>query len=326
MSATRRNILANTAARDAFISGVKLLKQEDSGTTTSDFGIPGAARPVSTYDLFLIWHHRSMNQETPPGNPSGRNAAHRGPVFPAWHRVMLLLLEANLQRVLTDSNFGLPYWDWAADGDQPAASQPASAVWDPSCMGGSGTPVPDGPFAFVATDPASWRVRIEVGPAGNLRSANRGLRRRLAAPPPAGVRTLPTTAHQAAAIDIAEYDSPDWDSDTEGFRNRVEGWVGDPSGGPGLHNRVHVWVGGDMSPATSPNDPVFYLNHCNVDRLWEAWLVKHGRTYVPDMTAGTDLKGHRINDAIASPLSATTATPGEVLDVYANYSYDVLPS
>ena len=31
-----------------------------------------------------------------------------------------------------------------------------------------------------------------------------------------------------------------------------------------------------MAPATSPNDPVFYLNHCNVDRIWEAWLVNQG--------------------------------------------------
>src|SRR5829696_1697483 len=44
-----------------------------------------------------------------------------------------------------------------------------------------------------------------------------------------------------------------------------------------MHNQVHVWIGGDMGPATSPNDPVFYLNHCNVDRIWEAWLVNQGR-------------------------------------------------
>ena len=24
-----------------------------------------------------------------------------------------------------------------------------------------------------------------------------------------------------------------------------------------------------------PNDPVFYLNHCNVDRIWEGWMQKH---------------------------------------------------
>ena len=79
-----------------------------------------------------------------------------------------------------------------------------------------------------------------------------------------------------------------------------------------------------MEPSSSPNDPVFYLNHCNVDRIWESWLTTHGRTYLPDMSAGTALKGHRIDDAIASPLGSG-GTPRTVLDVSQNYSYDVLP-
>jgi tyrosinase len=325
MSAVRRNILSSTAARDSFISGVKLLKKEDSGAKTNDFGIPGTVLPISTYDLFVIWHHLSMSRLTPAGNPAGRNAAHRGPVFPAWHRVMLLLLEANLQRVLPDPMFGLPYWDWAADGDLPQASQPNASLWGLGYMGGTGSPVSDGPFAFHAADPDSWRVRIEISPLGQMRSTNRGLRRRLAAPPPAGLATLPTSPYQATALGITTYDTIDWDADSAGFRNQLEGWIGGPPDGPGLHNRVHVWVGGDMSPSTSPNDPVFYLNHCNVDRLWESWLSKNGRVYVPDMTAGADLLGHRIDDPIASPLSSDTATPGSVLDVSANYTYDLLP-
>ena len=49
-----------------------------------------------------------------------------------------------------------------------------------------------------------------------------------------------------------------------------------------MHNLVHRWVGGSMGPGTSPNDPVFFLHHCNVDRIWvslahwECW--KHIRT------------------------------------------------
>lgn len=325
MSAIRKNILADATARDAFINGVKLLKGEDSGTRTDDFGIPGPPRAVSTYDLFVIWHHLSMNQLTPPGNPSGRNAAHRGPVFLPWHRVMLLLMEANLQRVLADATFGLPYWDWAADGNLPPASQPASPLWGAACMGGQGSPIGNGPFAFNSANPNSWRVRIEIGPTGQLRATNRGLRRAFALPPPTGARTLPSTAFQAPALGIGVYDSANWDTSTTGFRNHVEGWRGGPPGEPGLHNRVHQWVGGDMTPSTSPNDPVFYLNHCNVDRQWESWLSSNGRSYVPDMTAGPDLKGHRINDPIASPLSSSTATPGSVLDVSAHYTYDALP-
>jgi tyrosinase len=90
-----------------------------------------------------------------------------------------------------------------------------------------------------------------------------------------------------------------------------------------LHNRVHVFIGGDMSPASSPNDPVFFLNHCNVDRIWEAWLHKHGRTYVPGDNAPDTLKGHRLHDQLTSLISAPT-TPAAVLDVTSQYVYDSL--
>jgi len=81
MAVTRKNILTDTAVRDKFIQGVKLLKQENSGRTTVDFSIPGPAQSVSTYDLFVVWHHRAMMTLTPPGNSAGRNAAHRGRFF-----------------------------------------------------------------------------------------------------------------------------------------------------------------------------------------------------------------------------------------------------
>ena len=40
----------------------------------------------------------------------------------------------------------------------------------------------------------------------------------------------------------------------------------------GIHGSVHIWVGGTMSDASvSPADPVFWLHHANLDRLWWAW-------------------------------------------------------
>jgi tyrosinase len=322
MAVIRKNILGDAAVRDQFIRGVKLLKAEDSGSTTSDFGVPGASLPVSTYDLFVIWHHRAMMTETPPGNSSGRNAAHRGPVFCPWHRVMLMVLERNLQRVLADPAFGLPYWDWGADGDRSQAQQLASPLWAPECLGGSGSPVSTGPFRYDEADPASWRVKIEGTIGAEIAIADRGLNRDLADDIP----TLPTTAHATNALGLSIYDAPPWSVGSVGFRNRLEGWTADPgSQAPWLHNRVHVWVGGDMSPSTSPNDPVFYLNHCNVDRIWERWLASFGRTYVPDATAPDTLAGHRIDDPIVSPIGGGTLTPRQVLDVSNIYTYDVLP-
>ena len=46
------------------------------------------------------------------------------------------------------------------------------------------------------------------------------------------------------------------------------------------HDSVHVLVGGNgglmIDPDTAAQDPIFWLHHCNVDRLWEVWLRKGG--------------------------------------------------
>jgi len=40
------------------------------------------------------------------------------------------------------------------------------------------------------------------------------------------------------------------------------------------HNNVHRWVGGTMSTGLSPADPIFWLHHANIDRLWHQWQKK----------------------------------------------------
>jgi tyrosinase len=134
----------------------------------------------------------------------------------------------------------------------------------------------------------------------------------------------------------ARYDAPPYNersgrppSTSASFRNRLEGWLtrqGDPPG-PGLHNRVHTWIGGDMLFGTSPNDPVFFLNHCNVDRIWAEWQEATGIGYEP-VSAGPP--GHNLNDQLrfvdpAGP-GMPAITPGGSLDFRAlGYSYDTLP-
>lgn len=40
----------------------------------------------------------------------------------------------------------------------------------------------------------------------------------------------------------------------------------------GIHNDVHNWVGGTMGNImVSPADPVFWLHHAQIDRLWSIW-------------------------------------------------------
>lgn len=40
----------------------------------------------------------------------------------------------------------------------------------------------------------------------------------------------------------------------------------------GLHNTVHNWVGGTMADITvSPSDPLFWMHHAEIDRIWSVW-------------------------------------------------------
>lgn len=44
----------------------------------------------------------------------------------------------------------------------------------------------------------------------------------------------------------------------------------------GVHGSVHVRTGGDMgSVGTAGYDPIFYLHHANIDRLWADWQATH---------------------------------------------------
>lgn len=37
------------------------------------------------------------------------------------------------------------------------------------------------------------------------------------------------------------------------------------------HDFVHVWVGGTMNSGASPADPIFYLHHNMIDKIWQDW-------------------------------------------------------
>jgi len=62
--------------------------------------------------------------------------------------------------------------------------------------------------------------------------------------------------------------------DDSSFSNSLEG----------VHDDMHVWTGGDMeSVPTSAFDPIFFMHHCNVDRMWAKWqkLNPQGSSTIP---------------------------------------------
>jgi Common central domain of tyrosinase len=60
-----------------------------------------------------------------------------------------------------------------------------------------------------------------------------------------------------------------------------------PKGLEEYHNTVHMWVGGNTMPypMQSPNDPMFWLHHANVDRIWAEWQVKNP-SVLPPLSGG----------------------------------------
>jgi tyrosinase len=245
-----------------------------------------ALKANGTYDSYVQIHVDNV--------PS----AHFGPAFCPWHREFLRRFELDLQAV--DPTVTLPYWDWTVD-DHPSAS-----LWGPDLMGGDG----DGPDGEVTTGPFASAGGHWPMPVGRVPYLTREMGR--------WVPTLPTAGDVTRVMAATRYDVPPWTTtETSGFRNPFEGWV-PTSSAPNLHNRVHVWVGGAMAPMTSPNDPVFFLHHANVDRLWAQWQRANPTATYP---ISTGRPGHSLNDPMA-PWGGGS-TPASVLDHWAlGYHYD----
>ena len=49
----------------------------------------------------------------------------------------------------------------------------------------------------------------------------------------------------------------------------------------GAHVDVHVAVGGTMNSGSSPADPLFWLHHANIDRLWAQWQSDYPQAKTP---------------------------------------------
>ena len=92
------------------------------------------------------------------------------------------------------------------------------------------------------------------------------------------------------------------------------------------HNQVHGMVGGIMgSTLTAAQDPVFFVHHANVDRLWDLWLANNSLNADPtsDSIWGGTSFGFFDENA-----NAVSMTPCDVLRAaqQLNYIYDTEPA
>ena len=289
------------AQQKAFVDAVIALKKKPSLMHPND-----ANR--GRYDDFVEVHLNAMMVMMHGGQSWGHLAAAFGP----WHRVLLQQFELELQKI--DATVTIPYWDWA-DAD-------VGPLWNKEFLGGDGDPnkefkVTTGSFAF---DSGQWPIRVkdQANQAGFLRRRMGKL-----------ANKLPDAKSVNAAMAFNTYDLDPWEDSLRDPQDTAQWAAFRPSLEISLHNTVHRWMGGNMMDMSSPNDPVFWLHHCNIDRLWGEWQRGSGHAYLPQTGGPT---GHNVNDAMifhepGKPAPwAGSQTPASVLDYKAmGNSYDTDP-
>jgi tyrosinase len=211
---------------------------------------------------------------------------HGMPTFVHWHRHYILNFELICGQLIGDPDFALAYWNWSAkDGIIPNpffdVNQLNVQFWNDPSNAQSNNWSPD-PVTTVGTRALSKGQGLQDDP----------------------------DAGQDFTQDFI--DGIKQETDFAVFTGQLEG---------SPHNNGHVITGGangHMVNGMSPLDPIFWLHHCNIDRIWAEWETA-GNT-----TPGFNLSySNQFVDGNGQPV--TTASSASALDFAAmNYTYDTL--
>ncbi|HEU0052849.1 MAG TPA: tyrosinase family protein [Longimicrobium sp.] len=98
------------------------------------------------------------------------------------------------------------------------------------------------------------------------------------------------------------------------------------------HNLVHVAVGGTdglmSNPDVAARDPIFWLHHSNIDRMWEGWLALGGGRHNPEVTGIVVARFYSTRFYFHDENGNEVVMQGsEILDTVGqlDYAYDKLP-
>ncbi|MEC4818240.1 MAG: tyrosinase family protein [Scytonema sp. PMC 1069.18] len=271
----RKNVVDLTPEeKSAFVQAIQTLKQT----------FPEGSH-VSIYDQFVAIHVASMGlmYEGAQGPAAGHDGAHESALFLPWHREFVYRFEKALQAV--NPSVTIPYWDWTdskaldiifQDDFMGPNGQGVSLVI-PNLGDVQGGPVVSGPF----TAASGWVLNSSLHINDSGETLGDVLLRFMRVPPTNNYPVPKEDEQQLFTI-----------NDYETFRQALEGFIKldnstqQPTPGVYQHNYFHSFVGGaTFDPAvgrpealgtmaalaSSINDPVFWLIHSNVDRLWAEW-------------------------------------------------------
>jgi tyrosinase len=232
--------------------------------------------------------------------------------FPTWHRPYVALYEQLLASYFPsivstysqqNSDLGarlqsaaqvwrLPYWDWAANSSIP--DEWSATTINIYSTSGSTTAVanPLHHYTFHPIDDSFQGLPYENWPT-TLRQPSSSSSRATSNPSVANSR-LASGDFQQWVLDL--FPSTLWQPDPWGqFSNHTWDQIHQGQGTltslESIHDSIHVDVGGSGhmgDPTVAAFDPIFWLHHCNVDRVLALWQAAYPDTYV---SPGPDLAG-----------------------------------
>jgi hypothetical protein len=225
--------------------------------------------------------------------------------FCVWHRGYIGYFEQIIRKYSGDENFALPYWDWSADpyvansmfnntANLQNALDPTSTHFPPDWSTFDAAYQPAIANYWNALNSAQ-RSQQATRHNPNFATFYRNVQRNFTTPSQFGrsktatspyltgkaadyvVPSVIETALQPAPFTMvtgdkphAGFNSPESPTHHQGVGSAImEGYP---------HNNVHNNLGSDqggwMPSLLSSVDPIFFLHHCNIDRLWDVWTRK----------------------------------------------------
>jgi len=194
---------------------------------------------------------------------------HQSWFFVPWHRGYLSALEKQLRADIVAAGgpveWALPYWNYLGAGNSFDIPPAFTAQ---KMLDGSANPL----FVTARYGPYGNNIVFDPTTAGLAKY-----------PPPSGFQTRPV---DDGCLNNTIFSGSDANTPSPGFGGPVtpfsHGGGNYPFGNleSDPHNSTHVFVGGQLpsgdyglmyDPGLAALDPIFYLHHANIDRMWAIW-------------------------------------------------------
>jgi tyrosinase len=203
-------------------------------------------------------------------NPDQYNLCpHSNWYFLPWHRAYLVTYERIIRQLTHNDDFALPYWDWTTSATMPQVFLRPTT--------------PDGKKNWLFVDDHGFGQRWRrTWPDGD----------------PMPARFVGPTVFQEIlnSLDYEDFGTsrpqnqdsldPSWVLDSSGLQGTLEALP---------HNNVHNLIGGWMPSALSPRDPIFFMHHCNIDRIWAMWNAAGNANSTDPLWTGMAFTNNFIN-------------------------------